>query len=376
MLTELLSIIQQTDSLFEDLGNLKIIDPKFLKALRTSSVFKKSKDSRHPYGKSYDILDPNLGKDSKIEKKSFKNPVEAFKSLDGKDAMLLTINDPQLDKQVAIFIAPKYTRNISSASETGTVTVGLDLGYFKELADKAGLSKEYDARIKKDFNTYGSDTITKVMNMPDRKASPLIKLIADMYKKAKMEPEYIVAYTDTNRQAKQADRLKNQKGVIPMQRDKDVYNKFAKEARQALRFRLDKYKSSRAKGVDDPDELIQEIIKSGYLDKFKYGGFTYDLKNDYIRFGELRKGAAARDSEKSYIEYGLSSNSVEYGEMAVARRELRSKLNSVGADSLEGVKIQKQMDGIRPPSTLKVILKMEGGKIVPSEIEIDQGFLW
>ena len=113
------------------------------------------------------------------------------------------------------------------------------------------------------------------------------------------------------------------------------------------------------------------LIKDGYFEKLKFMGYTYKFYDDRIRFSDLRTGKDKTGGYESYIEYKIQDGTPEYKKAQEDWNKIRAELpkGKVGDDDAmaEYYTARKK---VLPPAELKIIMGLEGGKIVPVKIQI------
>ena len=142
-----------------------------------------------------------------------------------------------------------------------------------------------------------------------------------------------------------------------------------------LRSKLEKYKSSKAKKVESPEEFLKLVIEEGYLDKITVKGVTYMIGNERVYMRDLIKASKGKSdtwSNESYIEYEMESSDY-YERRAEAQKKYKPELEKLDKEAPD---FEKKYDELRdkmyaeiPPRTLKVMLQLKGGSIVPVEVK-------
>jgi hypothetical protein len=382
-LTELLSIhtnltmFEGIDiELFEELGNLNIINKKLLK------VFKDQ-----PYRSFSDVkkkaatVKSNLGQNSKVEEFDDKNHNAAFAHLDEKLAvgMILKYDGKQV-MAVVTNLKSRYDEKQSYTfifSPAFFATIMDEKQYHDELGlDMSSFSKDYDFQASQVIKGQSTSTVSKIKK--------IMKLVFDAAKKNKVEVKTMIVYVDKERSIKSDERAKARYGAIPLPTGNKIaigpgeYTTYEEQAKRYfndlktdLRGRLETFKASKAKSFDTSDELMNALIKDGYFDKLKFMGFTYKFYDDRIRFSDLRSVKDKNSGYESYIEYKIQDGTPEYKKAQEDWNKIRAELpkGKVG-DEAATIAYYEARKKVLPPAELKIIMGLEGGKIIPIKIQV------
>jgi hypothetical protein len=156
---------------------------------------------------------------------------------------------------------------------------------------------------------------------------------------------------------------------------------FKKLAISSLKSRLDAYKRDKLKNSGnsiDLKDFAKEVKKAGFLDKFLVNGFVFNYYDDRINFSKMRTGHHKPDqngySDPSYITYRVDDSSQEYVELRNKYWDARADLSAnfkgdPEAFHREHNKLKKRLKV--PPNRIKILLDLEGGAIVPYDVELD-----
>jgi hypothetical protein len=190
-------------------------------------------------------------------------------------------------------------------------------------------------------------------------------------------------YKDVERGAKSGERAKARYGAMPLPTGnkvaigpgnyttyEDQAARYFKDLRSDLGKRLETFKASKAKSFENSDELMNALIKDGYFEKLKFMGFTYKFYDDRIRFSALRAGKDKNSGYESYIEYRIQDGTPEYKKAQEDWNKIRSELKGKIDDEAATIAYYEARKKILPPAELKIIMGLEGGKIVPVKIQI------
>ena len=362
LLKEFLEISAKSEYelLLEDLGSLKIVDPKFRDMLKVTGEYKSS-GTPGKLGRYTSVLSKRLGKDSPIKTKVLKSAADAVRALEeDKSAVAFTVIDKRSGDQV--FFA------IRNGEKSGGYNYGVDVqSLLSELDPETSATMKkrlLDAKIDiSDFKSKDRNDTFRGKVVPNRgeRSSALYKVLTTVIKALdrKLGPEITVIYGDNARLKKQDERKTARQGMIPIS---DVMSRqFNNDARAALRQRLDKFKASKAKRIDSPEDLIEAIMQEGYLDKIKIGDFDYKLSNDHIRLDYLK----SKDKRnRAYVTYELDRSTDKYSS---ARR---AAFAAMAKDDKDMDKVAEQL----PPGKITVYLGLEGGTIAPTDVEVSPSF--
>jgi len=146
---------------------------------------------------------------------------------------------------------------------------------------------------------------------------------------------------------------------------------YFKDLKFDLHSRLETFKASKAKSFETSDDLMNALIKDGYFEKLKFMGYTYKFYDDRIRFSDLRSGKNKNNGYESYIEYKIQDGTPEYKKAQEDWNKIRAELpkDKVGDDDAMA-EYYAARNKVLPPAELKIIMGLEGGKIVPIKIQI------
>lgn len=399
-------IMSMTDNeLFEDLGSLKTIERKFAPALKNSTKMlvnkQKIRDARitgdelKDYEKRWKApeLPATIGEKSPITKGTAKNSAEFLRILDDPNTacILLTHGSRQLGIFVKNFVEIKYRTEKSFA-------VGLDLvelshvnDTFKTLIDADLKNKTTPHRISggvlSQQEKYGSavlyklgfgNTVTVINNTTPQNLKEVTKIVDKLfayYKASKMTMEFDIYGVDTERVNLHKNRVNARAKLEPLSNSSD-YKAYITQIKSDFKLRLDKYKSSKAIDVNELTDLIHVIIDKGYLDKIKVKGLTYDLSDDHISFRSLR-GKDNYSNNNSYITYRINTDTPEYEKRMTEYKNKRNEYHSAAAARNEkdlNSEEEKHLTEMKIPRGFKIILTLQGGTIVPHDVEIEQGY--
>lgn len=375
--------------LLEYLGNLAVIDKSLVRSLTKANYNYGSSAKKAPK------LGPKVGQKSKVEKKvaSGRNGDQLWKYFDdNKDilAMVLQYDDKQImaisdksrtlaDPTDASYSGPSY----KDASNKPTMYIVATDEFF----DKVMPQEEFDKTFAASYDRRGwraaGDGKSRELKGGALQARTFVRKLLDMtVKKAreeKVDVTVLFIYGDAERAKTQGDRRAAQAGREPTPKDdKNTvtrgtgrYTQYIKDLKSDLKRRLDKYKSEKAKGFKDQEELLKHIRDEGILDKLKLGEYSYDMYQSRIYFDDMLKkarGKADNWTNESYVEYRIT------GSLSKLCKQIEQEVRDAnpGVEDKELFKeVEKAYAAKLPPTSLKVMYAMKGGMIVPVEVKGD-----
>lgn len=362
--------------LFEELGNLSLIDKKFRKVFNTVDRVRVPHDSEYGYAdKDVHMPLPGIGDKSKIETVAFKTNTASINEL-AKPEVLGLIVVAGKEQLAMIMKQPKGTN----------VAVGLDMTAISSLIEDETESEKLlndismiFGQTQRGISRRGKSTPTKRVGAKiddldiNREATQvqfkaLTALLSKTLKALGIAGQLLVIYKDEERLKMQTPRKNSRYGSYNY--DANSLARFNKDAKGALRSRLDVFKSSKAVGVDKLEDLINAIKTKGYLDKIKIAGYTYDLKRSDIRMDYLKQPTAYN---YAYVDYEMNQSTTEYEEYSNKRHAIRA--DTKNDDVAREEKLNALMQTV-PPKTIKILLKLDKGSIVPDKIQQKQRNNW
>lgn len=184
-----------------------------------------------------------------------------------------------------------------------------------------------------------------------------------------MDPQIILISADTDRAAKKGERATAKQGRQPTAKELKYMSdkekaRFGNEFKMQLKMRLEKYKSSKADAVANPNDALKLILEKGFIDKIKVGGFVYNQTSDNIRFNAL-KGKDTGWSSESYVEYSVDTSDAAYEkartDMWMKRKDMQAKMS---AEEFE--EAYDKLKEALPPTKIKIMLGLKGAAIAPT----------
>lgn len=394
LLQELLILQDELEifALLEDLGNLKQIDKLLLKALFNPKATYRDDEDKTPK-----IRDA-VGRGSKIEPFKDKDADAALARLKDQSSVVAIILQYEGEQLLIVISNHKSTRGSMSYKDKPTYMLAINSQKFFKVVPKEELqaqfsTKKYNRHTGKTDTESDSDvnadllirgTNTDVLT----KIKKLMKLVYDAGKKNKVAVETLAVTLDTEREKTGTQRAVARSGTVPLPTGNRIAighgkystyeergKSFFKNLRSDLVSRLEKFKASKAKTFDTPDDLLKALIDEGYFDKVKLMGYSYQIGRSQFDLDKLR-GKSRSSFGENYIEYKIQSDTPEHGALQVQLKKIRDDLYANKANNTKEEndsiyeKYQEQRDKIIPPGEFRVELGLEGGKIIPKGIQL------
>jgi hypothetical protein len=377
ILQEESAVASSLQMLYEFLGNLDVVDKQLLKVLKTVPAYNTKPRLNDKVGQNSTVdREAVVGKNGDKTWNKFKDDATCLTMVlvyDGKQ--VLAVSDlvrlgQSSGKVCYVAFSPKMYSDVIPAEEILKLTK----------LSPASITRAVELTIS---------ATRKLLDIVVAKARAEGKTIEAMYIRA-----------DDERQATNKARKTARAGMVPLPGTKDTvvtsrkwgrtesaYKVYIDGLRYALKSRLEAYKGSKAKTFATPEEMLESLIKEGYLEKLNFKGETYNLENERIYLKDLMKASKGGNTDsisKSYLEYRLAD---EYNDKRMAVRSkihaefkakeeaLKAKFNNELNDESKAafVKLDAEERAARrealAPSYLYVILGLEGGKIVPVSID-------
>ena len=335
--------LQQLD---EHLGNLDSIDKELAKTLMSTHKVKGSSIGRgfkpYTYGKPGEERweggserDTNkvykkIGRDSEIvpAKLKFNEAAEEFNhddvgaiiyKLNGKQVLIVTLtNAVNTGTRTAGYKSPlsfvwkattSFARELVQQSVNGPLLPGTKKTFVGEFVRH---TKSGDARggtfeeLKK---------VTELFRILAQNEWALANPTAKTMVKDTNFPELdlLIVKFDKERAAKHAERVETRKGMVPVPKTPGnariigssnmatAHSAYIKELYAALKYKVNALKNKRAAGFSDPEEMLQHLLKEGYVKKIRFMDKAYDLEDSRISLDDLQK--KERGTGDTYIKY-------------------------------------------------------------------------
>ena len=382
LLREMLEITED-DLLCEDFGNLKGIDPNLLKALMSQEYVGSKGPGQYHYR---DVLSKSAGKASNTSDVEIKNSKTVTNEFQNNPKTIgAVIYDKISGKQFAM-IGIKAEKTYKTERKMGIVVnyVALsgdnprpdDIKHHRSLVwDEIKSTGEKPKNYLSAERDYKDSQVAKVVN--------LVRNRADLWKTNGKAVDLCVKfiYADEERPKLKSERAFRKQGIVPIKLVGKELSDFKERAINALKQRLDKYKSEKLKNAGDGiniKDFAAEVRKAGFLDKFNVNGYIYNYYDDRINFSAMKKGKHKPDengySDASYITYRVDDSSPSYQEMQKQYWEERSNISANFKDDPEAFhrahdKLKKRLKV--PPTRIEILLDFEGGAIVPYDVKLD-----
>ena len=381
LLREMLEIAE-FDILVEDFGNLKQIDKNLLKALMTQVYVGDNGPGKYRYR---DILASKAGQNSEVKEVELKNSKTVTNEFENPALLGAVIYDKVTGDQYGM-IGIKADKTYKTEKKMGLVVNYIALSGENPRPDDIKHNRSWAWDEIKATGEFAKSYLTAEADYKDSRAAKLVNLIrsrADIWKKNGKDVKLFVKfiYTDSQRPEMKKERAARKTGVIPVKLVGKDLEDFKKLAISSLKSRLDAYKRDKLKNSGESVDLkdfAKEVKKAGFLDKFLVNGFVFSYYDDRINFSKMRAGQHKPDqngySDPSYITYRVDDSSKEYIALRDKYWDARAGLSANFKDDKEAwyrehEKLKKRLKV--PPTRIKILLDLEGGAIVPYDVELD-----
>jgi hypothetical protein len=367
----------ETETLEEHLGNLAVVDKKFLKLLKTAVEYKYNGNNAQMQSKYVQRMPVYLGSKSKVDSYETKSGAEAYRQLVEDDtAKAIVINHDTEQVFVAFKIPADNSRENFAYLWTADIVHLLGHSEHNEQFEEAKAKLE-KAKIK----AYDSPTDGIVRG----NAKELYAALTTIFKLSKelghKTVDLHVIHVDEERAATKIQRAARKKtpnwfeqipAEIPvrLKKDKEFWSKYAKDALQS---RLIDFKTNNAKEANTPEEMFKLIQSHGFLDRIKVNGFVYKVDSSNLQFDRLIKAARGTAEEKSrykddnYIEYGMDYLNSEND---IKQAKIKKQLEIMTKGDKDRMK--QLASQYLPPYKIKVYLKLDKASIVVDHVDADK----
>lgn len=340
--------------LFEDFGNLNSIEPKFRGLFANRYSYHSRKDAHKPG----DIANKSVGQNSPIEATPIKSASQAAKMLLSGEEEFRNVKGMVLmvDGNQVLAIGKDDKSRLSSEQDYRVI---LDVDFYLDV-EKDQERKDKLAKIL--YISMSAKNSTTTDNLNNSKTRTVLSAVYNAAKSAGHEITALVIKTDPVRQSKQKERAAARFNAIAVDQ---ISPKFRDDAKRSLRARLDKFKASKAKDYATPQEFLKAALTDGFLDKISIDGFAYELNhNSQLRIQDIANPSKSHWGNANKIEYTIDSfNSDKY-------RALKKELWNSHEDKTP--EQQARLEALKakfPPRSIKITFAMQGGTIVPAEVE-------
>lgn len=365
------------DSLYEDYGNLKFINKKFAPALKRMALKRRKVDAEHGYGmiNHYTSI-ATLGANSEILSMPFKSNAASINALAEPDVLGLVVS---VDEEQVLIVMKDFEKNEK------LYTLGIDMGALSDMIN----SSDTESTLMKDvallfgftergerrkFSRRSAPSTRIAAELADLEikravAAPTISTLTGLILKACKANSLVATLNIIKKDIQRAETIKrreeNRSGMYS--KDPAWIEKFNASAKRSLKDRLDVFKSSKAFGVDKIEDLVDAALNKGYLDKIKIGGFVYDLTGSDIRLDVLMSTSKNNMYDESYVKYSINTETREYAEFLQQRRAVYH-IQDADEQEKQMAEFWKQS----PPPTVKIMLKLDKGTIIPASVQISK----
>ena len=381
LLREMLEIAE-FDILVEDFGNLKQIDKNLLKALMTQVYVGNTGTGKSPYR---DILASKAGQNSEVKDVELKNSKTVTNEFENTNLLGAVIYDKVTGNQYGM-VGIKADKTYKTEKKMGLAVNYVALSGENPSPEDIKHHRTVVIDELRATNETAKTYLSGECEYKDSRVSKMVNLIrnrTDLWKRNGKEVKLFVKfiYADVNRPETRKERASRKSGVIPVKLAGKDLEDFKKLAISSLKSRLDAYKRDKLKNSGnsiDLKDFAKEVKKAGFLDKFLVNGFVFNYYDDRINFSKMRTGHHKPDqngySDPSYITYRVDDSSQEYVELRNKYWDARADLSAnfkgdPEAFHREHNKLKKRLKV--PPNRIKILLDLEGGAIVPYDVELD-----
>ena len=354
--------------LVEDYGNLKWVDKGFLSLLRSENTKNQKMSLFSMLGKNSELVDVPF------QKSTFKDLLE------DRDSISAILYEKESGKQL-LMMTMYYHTKFSLSYNSYKIAVNVQALYKND----GGLSFDelrthFVTKLKLWDKVNGNDIVASTVEKDSAKIQRIVSEVAKFTNSKNLAVKVIKR--DAQRSKTSIERSKSKKGIIPVKMSNEEKISFEKAAKEALSKRLQDFKKIKidAKSGGVTHENFVEILKKeGFLDAFTVNGYTYKYTNSSINFDSLRKNDQGWNKE-SYVAYYVDEDDPKYVEVFEKYGELRRELKAqhpVEAGQEQDPDVLRELEKIKrrlkiPPRKIEIMLKFEGGMIVPSHLRIDK----
>lgn len=351
----------------EDLGNLKKLDPGFLKLIIPN--FKRGTLRKY-------------GRESKVDIMPVKSTKEAYDQV--------FKEDDRTPQDAMGFVLRSGHQQILIAMNNGSNTTRLYLN--GPAYNQLETNEERKSKVIADFTDKDSREYTRYGHLANLEnflevdqtrgvAKRVINNVFTAMKDADTMISMLGIYADTAREEKRSQRQKAQSGVERRIAPKSLKNKWDRDAierdtRAALRNRLEKFKANRAKQYATPEDFFKDAVNTGYLETINVAGAVYKLNSTDLHFPSLMKTAGGR-KDANYIQYRIEKQLSPI--IQQLRKEIQPYKDKVSAAAKisndEVTKAEQELQNKAaelgpkvPPESITIEFALQGGAIVPVKV--------
>lgn len=372
----------EIETLEEHLGNLTIVDKKFLKLLKTTVEYKYIGTNAPLQAKYKRQMPVYLGQKSKVDSYETKSGAEAYRQLVEDDTAKAIVINHDTEQVFAAFKIPADNSRENFAYLWTADIVHL-LGH-SEHNEQFEQAKERLKKAKiKAYDDSGDGIVRGTAKELYSALTTIYKLSKELGKKT---VELHVIHVDEERVA--AKNLRQKRKSVPswgeqipaeipigLKKDKEFWEKYAKDALQG---RLADFKTNNAKEANDPEAMFNLIQEHGFLDKIKVNGFIYKVDSSSLSFDRLVKAQRGEPEDKqrykddNYIEYNYIEYNLDWRvpENDKKQEKIRKQIEIMAKDDKE--RAAELVRQYIPPYNIRVILKLEKASIVVDRVIADK----
>lgn len=372
--SELFEEFYGAQDLFENLGNLNIIDKKFLKIFKTRGNWEHTKFVTL-LGKGLTLP---LGSNSPISVKSVTTASKAVQLIDQKDNFGLVLNaqNKQFFAAIKLNDGDQYVWGIDidalkdELEDYEGIVKLIDL--CKEVKEEPNWAKEFSKISENIFKKGGIVIFEGTKSLLNKSLTSLFKLVKPI-----SNIEALALGIDATRSKLRTDRPTSRERdrsklpATPAQSGKKISdierNNIEQRFKTQFKNRLKDFKLANLKAVSNPKELIELLKEKGYLDKIKINNQIYNRSSSHLNLDYLMD---KNSQTKCYVEYSIDWDTPEYEAMKEKIERIKDKFDEAPD------KAEKLIRENRLPAYFKIYLKLEGGNIVPANVSIEKFGSW
>jgi hypothetical protein len=244
-------------------------------------------------------------------------------------------------------------------------------------------------------------------------ANPAAKVMAKDDKFPELD--LLIIKFDKEREQKHADRVEARKDMVPVPKTLGIarsithtsvlissHNAYIQKLVGQLKYKANALRNKRAAGFDNTADMLEHVIREGYVKKLNFMGKTYNLTDSRISLDDLMK--RERGTGDTYVEYKCET-ALSYGDPKIKAandeyEELVKQVSSQHDQELPSwVKDEDEADDEKRaesryklawakekvkgqatdiflkhgawPSKMTIRLVLEGGRITPFKIDMN-----
>jgi len=358
--------------LCEDFGKLKEIDPEFLKVIKRKITHSRDRGygGSPSYTRKVEVdLPSDIGAKSPVESLTGKSAADIHRAIKedvNVRALVVKVGGAQ------VFVALKFKRG----GNQGPTSDYIWTSSWERIFGTADIASEHSenavalrgADIKDGATAEGNESqlykvltvLTKVLKSLGNKTFEILVVKKDQDRIKRAKEREAARSVKNSLDDHPIPATAPQSGRKPTQEEEET---MANNFKYSLKARLQKFKAFNAPSAGTPEEFIDLIKKSGYLDKIKVNEQMYELKNEIITMDRLKQTEGVDTWKRAYIEYRLDEFTPEY-------EKLKKKLMHLKELAKDDEDYREMREKFKMPSSLYIFLKFDKGNIVPDNINV------